>query len=361
MRDPDAAESRGKAVEVALHVEGAEVRRLGSARILDPHALHDYAAVCPRIHLVDRSGIYCGEPDLATCERCIERDGSPFGRPSVWLWRERYARFLSGARRVFVPHADVARRMRRFLPRVAFTVRPHPEPPPRRARSPAAAATSAGRPKAGRPRRVALLGTIGPHKGSILLADTARAASAQGLPLEFVVVGYTDRDEELQALGNVEITGRFEEGEAAARLAAAGADIAWFPAVWPETYSYTLSAALDARVFPVAFDFGAIGARIYASGWGDVMPIEVMLDPAAVARRLAEVAVAPPPSDVGHLHAAAVYVDPLASYYQLRDPATPVSSAATPTSAAFVNRDPSSQIPGGFEGKSVLELGPFKG
>jgi GT2 family glycosyltransferase/glycosyltransferase involved in cell wall biosynthesis len=286
--------------------------------------IHDYMAVCPRINMIDRSGLYCGEPDLRTCETCIEKSGSPFGKPSVWEWRERYARLLLSARRVFVPHDDVARRMRRFLPRVDFVVRPHFESTP----SPASMAKTVGspsshyataRPEPGQPRRVAVLGAIGQHKGAALLADTARAAMDRGLPLEFVVVGYTDRDAELRAIGNVVISGRFKEGEAVQQLTAAGADVAWFPAVWPETYSYTLSAALQARVFPAAFNLGAIASRLRVLGWGELMALESMLDPNAIAERLAEMPIVPPPDDGVHLLASKSYADPLASYYGLCD------------------------------------------
>jgi O-antigen biosynthesis protein len=293
--------------------------------------IHDYMFVCPRINMIDRSGFYCGEPGLRTCETCVEKSGSPFGNPSVWEWRERYGRLLLSARRVFVPHDDVARRMRRFFPEVGFIVRPHPESIPNPTSTTEVVGIhsphATGCPRPGRVRRVAVLGAIGPHKGAGLLADAARAARDQGLPLEFVVVGYTDRDEELRAIGNVGISGRFEEGEAVQRLAAAGADVAWFPAVWPETYSYTLSAALQARVFPAAFDLGAIASRIRAAGWGELMPPEHMLDPNVIARRLAMMPVSPPPDGGAHLFASPAYADPLESYYELRKLPNPVTSA----------------------------------
>jgi GT2 family glycosyltransferase len=43
--------------------------------------VHDYHTVCPRITMVNGAGLYCGEPDLATCEGCILRWGSEFGTP----------------------------------------------------------------------------------------------------------------------------------------------------------------------------------------------------------------------------------------------------------------------------------------
>ncbi len=255
--------------------------------------------------------LYCGEPTVEYCETCV-KTGSPtaFGRPSVWEWRDRYARLLAGARRVFVPDTDVERRMRRFFPATAFVVRPHPEDPP----NPPRAFGATEHPRPHHVRRIALLGMIGIHKGSQLLEDVAKEAVRRALPLEFVVVGYTDRDKQLLALGNVTITGPYEEGQATEKLAEARADLAWFPAVCPETYSYTLSAAFEAGVFPVAFDLGAIGRRIRASAWGELMPIRMMLDPDAVTTRLHTLTISRP--SLTNQYQAASYPDMLRSYYE---------------------------------------------
>jgi GT2 family glycosyltransferase/glycosyltransferase involved in cell wall biosynthesis len=271
--------------------------------------LHDYMAVCPRINLVDRSGVYCGEPPLPVCEECIRRDGSPFGNPSVWEWRDRFKRFLSNARYVFVSDIDVLIRMRRFFPALNYVLRAHRNPFP-------VAPTSASREAAAkirRVRRVALIGAIGNVKGSELLFEVARIAKLRQLPLEFVVVGYTDRDGDLKTLGNVEITGRYVETEAVDRLISAAPDLVWFPAVWPETFSYTLSAVLTAGLFSIAFDIGAVASRIRAANAGALWPMQAMLDPSRLAERLIE----EPISQVRGQPDRPDYHNPLATYYDL--------------------------------------------
>lgn len=243
--------------------------------------VHDYMAACPRINLMDGSGMYCGEPAMTECESCIRRNGSSFGAPMVWQWRDRYARLMADARTVFVPDVDVEERMRRFFPAIDFVVREHPVPmyalPTRRTTVPLR--KSVGR------RRVALIGALGPSKGSVLLEQVATYVQAAGLPLEFVLVGYSDRDSKLQKLG-VTITGKFPRERAEDELLRAEAELVWFSSVWPETYCYTLSAAFNANIYPVAFDFGAIATRIEDAGWGKLLPYEMMLDPEAVAQSL---------------------------------------------------------------------------
>jgi hypothetical protein len=44
--------------------------------------------------------------------------------------------------------------------------------------------------------------------------------------------------------------------------------------VWPETYCYTLSAAMLGGLTPISFNLGAQGERIAASGGGLLLPID---------------------------------------------------------------------------------------
>ena len=126
--------------------------------------------------------------------------------------------------------------MRRHFPDVQITIRPHAYAPGAVAPPAAAsAATPARRTPDGSPSS----GPSSLNKGSTLLFETAMAARDLGLPLEFVVVGFTDRDPALLRLGNVYHHRPLSRGPGWRALLAADATLAWFPAVWPETPSYT--------------------------------------------------------------------------------------------------------------------------
>ena len=239
--------------------------------------IHDYLMVCPRINLVHANGKYCGVAPVAVCQDCVASGSSPFGAPDVDLWRTTHADFLNCARRVFVPSADAQRRLRSWLPDRAFTVRNHPEPAAEpkvrniRARS------------SREPVRVALIGALSEVKGSDVLQACARDAAYRALPLTFVVVGFTDRDQILYELPNVVTTGRFDGQEDARELLRKHeCEIAWFPAIWPETFCYALSIALDEGLFPVSFDLGAPADRIREQDWGAVIPYELVDQPAII-------------------------------------------------------------------------------
>jgi len=273
--------------------------------------IHDYMAVCPRINFIDASGIYCGEPSLDVCEICVQTSGSPFRALVVREWRERFARLLGSARCVFVPDIDVARRMRRYMPDRAVEVRPHPE----RATYVRPLSNGGQYNHDRTSRTVVVVGAIGPHKGSQLLLECARAALEIAPGLQFAVLGYTDRDDCFRDLNNSWITGRYAEAELHDRLIDLGADIAWFPAVWPETYSFTLSAALAAGILPAAFDFGAIASRLREIGWGELMPLQFMLDPKRIVECLSTMPLSPCPAS--RLPTPPSYDKPLKSYYAL--------------------------------------------
>ncbi len=92
-----------------------------------------------------------------------------------------------------------------------------------------------------------------------------------------MVIGSTDRDSEFQDLGNVVITGPYEEAGVQGLLRSHGCDFAWFPAVWPETYSFTLSTAYAAGLYPVAFNLGAIaGEGFVEADWGALLPFNLV-------------------------------------------------------------------------------------
>ncbi len=170
--------------------------------------IHDYSWICPRITLIGGSGRYCGEPDVSVCKSCVRRHGSHLGEAiSVPALRDRSARWLKGARQVFAPSADTAARLRKYFEDLEVQVRPHAAmlpaaPLPRRE---AAEQT---------PVRVALIGGIGEHKGYRVALECARDAQRRRLPLEFVVIGYTQDDAALMKTGKVFITGHYGEVEA---------------------------------------------------------------------------------------------------------------------------------------------------
>jgi glycosyltransferase involved in cell wall biosynthesis len=242
--------------------------------------VHDYASICPRLHLERTDGRYCGEPDEAGCTRCLGENGTRFGDTDIESWRAEWREFLARSRAVICPTEDVHRRLAARWPDLRYRVRPHPEPgrmrsvtePSRRASE----GLSAARDEASAVRlRVLIPGAINEQKGLGLLLDCARDARTRALPLEFWIVGYSRDDVRAEREGII-VTGRFASSEADDAIRGARGDqcVAFLPSLTPETWSFTLSSVLRVGVHPVAFDLGALAERIRVAGRGTLLPFE---------------------------------------------------------------------------------------
>ena len=260
---------RVAAIEVH-HLLGHTHALLGLAKTLnvpvDQH-VHDYAAICPRITFVGRDRRYCGEPDdVAVCEACVADLGSIIEEKiSVAALRARSAADLKAARRIVVPAADVATRLRRHFDGIAPRAEPLED-------------DGAGLPPAtplrrGSPRRVCVIGGIGAEKGYDILLGCARDAAARALPLTFTVVGHTIDDARLLATGRAFVTGPYKEAEAVSLIRAQDPHLAWIPSLWPETWCFTLGHAWRAGLSVAAFDIGAPAERIRRTRRGWLLPL----------------------------------------------------------------------------------------
>lgn len=229
--------------------------------------IHDYAWVCPQITLIDHSGRYCKEKGLTACQSCVKKIGTEIGeRLSVPALRQRSARWLARARQIRVPTHDTQTRFQTYFPSLSFQVE-------------ALGVTPTPAPEASHTRRshvrVAVIGAIGAHKGYDILLRCARDAAKRRLPLEFVVVGFTQGDVALERTGRVFMTGRYQEGEALPLLRREDPDLVFLPSVWPETWCYTLDPAIESGLPVAAFDIGAIRERLHGQPQGYLLPLEL--------------------------------------------------------------------------------------
>jgi GT2 family glycosyltransferase/glycosyltransferase involved in cell wall biosynthesis len=236
--------------------------------------LHDFFYACPKVTLLDAGSAYCGMPPASRCTHCV-RQGPihPQIHPSLAaysergeIWRGKWDGLLREATQVIAPSHDTAARYAQLFPGLGVSVRPHFAPPD--LRPPPRILPRAPDPHL----QVALPGAIGPQKGIHGLIELARHCSRWHEDIRFVIVGYSDREEELRRYDNIQERGGYRPEDAVATLAASGCRVALLLSVFPETFSYTLSEILQAGLVPVAYDFGAVGERMRALGVGVTVP-----------------------------------------------------------------------------------------
>jgi glycosyltransferase involved in cell wall biosynthesis len=227
--------------------------------------LHDYAWLCLRVTFVTGEGRFCGEADPATCVLCEQRFGRLIDDPiAPAALRQRSAALFQSARHVIVPHAESASRLRRHMPRISPIIRALEDD----SRFP-----QIHRKPRGDTLTIAIIGALGAEKGYDVLLACARDAASRALPLQFVVVGYTIDDPTLLDTGRIFITGQFRPEEAAELIRRQGADLAFLPSIWPETWCFALGDAWDAGLAAAVFDIGAPAARVRETGRGWVLPL----------------------------------------------------------------------------------------
>ena len=200
--------------------------------------VHDYHAICPRINLINGTGVYWGN-ERARLSAVPGKERQPS--------REKQ-RHRTVVRRVTAPGRPAPAKWSFPTPRSASAW-----PGTFRASTSSSAGTSSNRLCArpvqatffpGETLRVALIGVLAPLSLDIVLALRARCP-ARNLNIRFHFIGSPVHPHVL-SLANVACTGAYQEEAVFDLLARERCHSAFFPSLWPETYSYNLSIALMA-------------------------------------------------------------------------------------------------------------------
>lgn len=234
--------------------------------------VHDYYSYCTYISMTGKSGHYEGESAPGQCRCCPPEMAAPGDAPldatTVAQWRGANARLLTSARQVFAPSHDCGQRIAAFAPAANLLVVPHTDiAPGTPLPTPAPHAIADGR-----PLKIVVIGALSVIKGADVLEAAALEAAKRNAPLEFHLLGYCYRHLQTQPRALLTVHGEYADEDLPGLLAWLKPDLVWFPAQWPETYSYTLSAVLQAGL-PVAVpDIGAFAERIAGRPWSWVHP-----------------------------------------------------------------------------------------
>jgi GT2 family glycosyltransferase/glycosyltransferase involved in cell wall biosynthesis len=223
-------------------------------------SIHDYTAICPRINFVNHAAIYCGEPNERGCLDCLLYDGKKLTDDIFW-WRHQGQMIIRDADRVLCPSIDVAQRIRKYIPDSRIIVIPHEAELYRYQR-----AIRLPPVRGDEPLRVAVFGVLNEHKGGYFVLDCVEIANELGAAITWQVIG-TFRSPPLEARAKqftkfLNVTGEYAPGEIQQLIEQASPHVLLFPQRWPETYSFTLSEALQAGYPILAPDIGSFAERL---------------------------------------------------------------------------------------------------
>lgn len=294
--------------------------------------LHDVLSTCPRAFRVDRDGQACTRPfGVASCLPCAPRYGHESDaelREGLELFGASLRNEIMRARRVLVCDASTAELVAKEqdLPPSRFAVLPLPHRPHFTARP--------RTPRGDRPLYLGYFGNLARHKGVAVLVEAFARLCAQGLPAraELHLFGKPETDAFAAELhtkaAGAPIT--FHGAYTPEALAGVELDVAVFPSLSFETFSFVLDEAFELGLPVVVSDLGALSRRAGTAAIrvppGDVAAWQRALHDLIAApgrlETLRQAIPAPPPPLEAHLAA-------LLGHYAAARAAPPVANAPT--------------------------------
>jgi hypothetical protein len=115
--------------------------------------------------------------------------------------------------------------------------------------------------------KIVVLGGLSQIKGADVVEALALLAAKNNSLLDIHLIGFGYRQLRTQPAARLTVHGPYVDADLPQLLDGLQADVAWFPALWPETYSYTLSACLEQGLPVVAPTLGAFAERLAQRPW----------------------------------------------------------------------------------------------
>lgn len=212
--------------------------------------IHDYFMIEGNPTLTDRWGCYVG-PDASRSWHVINRiNPKPFGEDT---WRQEAAELLSASDLTIFPSRQTAEQYRLVYSSIPRTVIVGHE-------QSAAAVDDNDSPSLRYfPLTIAIIGSLSREKGADFLERLARqAVTVYGDQVEFKLIGCSYRP-----LRHVKASGPYKHDQLPRLIEAFKADCILFTSRCPETYSYTLSAAMHTGLPIIAPAIGAFPERLH--------------------------------------------------------------------------------------------------
>lgn len=214
--------------------------------------LHDYYFINANPTLSDENGKFCADCDTRdmVCQKAYPIPGDV----SAEKWRDNQKKLIEGADRIFAPSLSTVSIYKRYFECANYCVAFHPDwekdgPYPGIMMPSCTPSTDL---------RILTIGALSKEKGADILEACANLSNRKKMPFEFHLVGYAYRPLDSAVIEH----GPYEDEDLDSIITDLRPHIVWFAATWPETYSYTLSAALKAGLPVAAYDIGAFHERL---------------------------------------------------------------------------------------------------
>lgn len=208
--------------------------------------VHDYYWACGNPTLTNEQGVYPGvyADDISNPDFPLPEGISAMG------WRDQLRGFIEGAKIVIFPSEYTLSIYKHLYELRSPVVARHVE------QKRTIDTVVSTLPKKLR-YNMGVIGALGKEKGADYLEQIAGVAATVNAPINFRLIGFGYRE-----INGVLSTGRYDSAELSDLIADNHIDVILFPSQCPETYSYTLSYALETGLPIIAPDIGAFPERL---------------------------------------------------------------------------------------------------
>lgn len=209
--------------------------------------IHDYYLFGGNPTLTDVNGHFVSEDNLKKDQLLLENISL---NEDVSLFKSKNKLLLAGAKNIIFPSIDVYTRFKDEFPFIVdkSVVAYHPDIEVNSIREKINSYSHSSSKKL----KVLVFGALSKEKGANELEFVANNTPN----VDFHLIGYA-----YKSLSSVITHGAYKHNDLEAKIELLDPDVVWFPANWPETYSYTLSTALLLKYPIVCPDIGAFSER----------------------------------------------------------------------------------------------------
>lgn len=233
--------------------------------------IHDYLMICPSINLVNANKRYCGLPGIyCDCSKCYRNQKFyDVYEDSIVAYRAKWHRLLLDAGEVVVFSESSSRLLEKTFGDIGnIVLRPH--------KVPSLLSNITVKKAPDDPIVIGLIGRLTEHKGSLIIKELLNEIESRDLNVSISLIGKTDDDFDIKSDHFFEF-GEYRLEDLPKLAAESGADVFFFPSVWPETFSYVCSEIIDMGYPLATFDLGAQQEK--ASGYEKGLVLSLELSP----------------------------------------------------------------------------------
>lgn len=214
--------------------------------------LHDFYLKCPQITMSRIDNLYCNDPQESQCNICLQQ--KPVAKINdIFKWRVFTKNILYNANNIYCPSFSTKEIYLRTFSDLNIQVVYHDDSHLLK--------NEINFQKINK-ITICIIGSISKEKGSERFLDFVAYSKVNNLPFSFICIGILDQNPTKLNYPNLLVTGEYDDKSLPNIINSHNPHLFWFPALCPETFSFTLSEVLETGIPIIASRIGSFPERL---------------------------------------------------------------------------------------------------